>query len=179
MSDPDADADEVVAAATDADPADAEHEDADETEQPDAADLPAPDLSDAPDPEEVEADAGADGVGGETDEDATSDADESGEADESSGSGTPTMGDLYVQSLVAVTNALIEEHGDPDAEKVGAEAAHQLEVGEHFDRLVDKHGMGREMSPEQAVVLSSAMFVGSNVLAKTDVAGQLAGEVEL
>lgn len=168
----DADAEEVVEAAEEADPDDAEHEAADDTEQPDADDLPTPDLSDAPDPEEVEADVGADADDGEeekSDGDDTSTPDVEGD----------TIGDLYCKMLVRATNAIIEEHGDPDAEPVEVESARQLDIDRHMDRLMDKHGMGRDLPPEQAVFLSSAMFVGSNVIAKTDAASQLAAGMEL
>jgi hypothetical protein len=180
----DADADAVVDAAEDADPDDAAHEDADESDQPDAGDLPSPDLpDDGPDPEEIEAEAGA---GSDDDGDTEDDADGEDSSDSSpSESETPsadratgdTMGDLYCKMLVNLTNAMIEEHGKPDAEPVDVEAARQADVDHHFDRLMESMGMGKDLPPGQAVVLSTTMFVGGNLAAKTDVPAQMAGEL--
>lgn len=174
----DADADTVVDAAEEADPEDAQHEDADETEQPDADTLDSPDLPDGgPDPEEIEAAAGAD-----ADEEAEDGADDGAEDSSSEPTASDratgdTMGDLYCKMLVNVTNAMIEEHGKPDAEPVDVEAARQADVDHHFNRLMESMGMGADLPPGQAVVLSTTMFVGGNIAAKTDVPAQMAGEI--
>lgn len=177
----DADADTVVDAAEDADPDDAEHEDATDSEQPDADELDSPDLpDDGPDPEEIEATTGA---GAEDSDDGDdSDADDSEETSDTQetavdrASGGDTMGELYCKMLVNLTNAMIEEHGKADAEPVDVEAARQADVGTHFDRLMDSVGVGRDLPPGQAVVLSTTMFVGGNLAAKTDVPAQMVGE---
>lgn len=79
-----------------------------------------------------------------------------------------TYGDLYAKTLVSVTNAAIESHGNPDAEKVDIEATKQLDIPKHADRLAEEIGIGEEMPPGQALLASSSLFVLMNVASKTD-----------
>jgi len=165
MSD-DSDADEaaaVVEAAEEADPDDAEHDDGSPDDQPDADALPSPDGLPDPDPED-DADEGKDGAeqADERDDDSTP----------STPSGEDTMGDLYARMLVNLTNGIIQQHGHTDADEVTVEAAKQAKVDHHFDRLMDEMGMGRDLPPGQAVMLSSAMFVGGSLAAHTDLPQQ-------
>lgn len=180
------DAEEAVEEAADADPDAADHDGAEEPPEMDAgdqADLPAELAADA----EAAAGAGADaedpqGSDAEEPKEAGSDG---GESDESGGSsgGTDaagdTYGDLYARTLVNVTNAAIEEHGKADAEKTDLEAARQLNIPDHADRLVEELGLGSEMPPGQALVASSAVFVLVNLSAKTDLPAEVMGDLEL
>jgi len=176
----DADADAVVDAAEDADPEDAAHEDADESDQPDAGDLPSPDLPDGPDPEEIEAEAGADADAEDGDDSEPSNSSDSSSSETETATDRATddtMGDLYAKMVVNLTNAMIDQHGKDGAEPVDVEAARQADLDHHFNRLMDSMGMGRDLPPGQAVVLSTAMFAGGNIAAKTDVPAQMAGEL--
>ncbi|MFB6302779.1 MAG: hypothetical protein ABEH78_07970 [Haloferacaceae archaeon] len=174
------DAEKTVEEADEADPEEASHED---PAEPDAEDLPTPDaVGDLPDPEEVEADAGADADTDEADEgaDADADTDEADEDDRDLPTDTSgTVGEMYVNCLVALTNALIDKYGTEDSDHVEAEAAKQFDVDHHMNRLMEKHGLGRELPPGQAVALSSTAFVGSALLAETDAAEQMLEDIDL
>jgi len=161
----------VVEAADEADPQEAEHDDGSPDDQPGADDLPSPSGLPDPNPEGDDEGTGEDGS-------------ESGESDESDDSTAPTtssgdtMGDLYARMLVNISNGIIEQHGHEDAEKVSVEAAKQAKVDHHFDRLMDEVGMGRDLPPGQAVMLSSAMFVGGSIIAHTDIAEQAVNDLD-
>ena len=176
------DAEEAVEeTAADADPAAAEH---DGEEEPPA--IPDEDQADLPDDlaAAAEAEAGP-GADPEEDTDEDTDADTDGEeSDESTATSAAnatddTYGDLYAQTLVSVTNAAIEEHGKPGAEKTDLEAARQLNIPDHANRLVEELGIGQEMPPGQALMASSAVFVLMNVSAKTDLPSQIMGDLNL
>ena len=179
MSDPDA-ADAVEETAEEADPDAAEHdgeEEPPEIEEEDRANLPG-DLAAAA------ADAAGEAI--EEDEsdaqdDATDDTTET-PADAEATSAEPegdTYGDLYAQTLVSVTNAAIDEHGKPGAKKTDIEAARQLGIPDHANRLMEEMGIGEDMPPGQALMASSAVFVLMNVSAKTDLPAQMMGDLNL
>lgn len=184
MSD-DPDAADAVDVDADADPADADHDDADEPptiDDDDRASLPS-DLAAAAD--------AADAADADTDADADDDADDlesdtdTPDVDGDSGSTTAaatagdTYGELYAQTLVSVTNAAIDTHGKPDAEKTDYAAAEQLGIPDHANRLVEEMGIGEDMPPGQALMASSAVFVLMNVAAKTDLPAEMMDDLEL
>ncbi|UXF51030.1 MAG: hypothetical protein HQRvContig05_3 [Haloquadratum phage sp.] len=180
MTDPDA-ADAVEETAEEADPDAAEHDDEEEPpeiEEEDRASLPG-DLAAAAENAE----------GTDTDEDGESGA-ESDAADDttetpadaetaSAAAEGDTYGDLYAQTLVSVTNAAIDEHGKPDAERTDIEAARQLGIPDHANRLMEEMGIGEDMPPGQALMASSAVFVLMNVSAKTDLPAQMMGDLNI
>jgi len=131
----------------------------------------------APDPQGDDLDAdqgdGGDDVQGDEQDDQGEDPTSDTPSDED------TMGDLYARMLVNLTNGIIAEHGHEDAEEVSLKAAKQAKIDHHFDRLMDEVGMGRDLPPGQAVMLSSAMFVGGSIVAHTDVPQQAASEFNL
>jgi len=182
MSD-DPDAVDAVDAVDDADPADADHDDADEPpaiDDDDRASLPS-DLAAAADA----ADA-ADAAESDTDADETDDADttpdpaaESATETTAAAAAGDTYGELYAQTLVSVTNAAIDTHGKPDAEKTDYQAAEQLGIPDHANRLVEEMGIGEDMPPGQALMASSAVFVLMNVAAKTDLPAEMMDDLEL
>jgi len=185
MTEPDA-ADVVEETADDADPDAAEH---DGEEEP--PDIPEEKQADLPDDLAAAAEetAAADAEGDDDAEDDGDTADDTADA-ESGDSGASqstastraegdTYGDLYAQTLVSVTNAAIEEHGKPDAEKTDVEAARQLGIPDHANRLMEEMGIGEEMPPGQALMASSAVFVLMNVSAKTDLPAQMMGDLNL
>jgi hypothetical protein len=175
----DNEAEDVVEAAEEADPDDAEHDDATDDEQPDAEELPTPDLSSIPDQDADEDDQGEESDGDQAEQD---DSDQPEQQDQQAAQDRAddgdTMGDLYAKMLVNLTNTIVEEHGKPDAKKVDIEAARQADIDHHFDRLMDSVGMGRDLPPGQAVVLTSTFFVGSNLAAKTDAPTQAISELD-
>ena len=183
MSDPDA-ADAVEETAEEADPDAAEHdgeEEPPEIEEESRADLPG-DLAAAADAAE-ENTAEEDDTGAESDaqDETTEDADDTptGAEPASAAAEGDTYGDLYAQTLVSVTNAAIEEHGKPDAKKTDIEAARQLGIPDHANRLMEEMGIGEDMPPGQALMASSAVFVLMNVSAKTDLPAQMMGDLNL
>lgn len=175
------DAEEAVEEAADADPDAADHDGA---EDPPA--IPEADTADLPDDlaaaAEAEVGAGADAddledSGG--DEEDAPDSDGDGSDGSTTQAAGDTYGDLYARTLVNVTNAAIEEHGKPDADQTDLEAARQLNIPDHADRLVEELGLGSEMPPGQALVASSAVFVLVNLSAKTDLPAEVMGDLEL
>jgi hypothetical protein len=177
------DAEAAVEEAADADPDAADHdgaEDPPEIPEDQQADLPADLAADA----EAAAGAGSDAEdpqGSEADEQETEDSDggESADSGRTTEAAGDTYGDLYARTLVNVTNAAIEEHGQEGAEKTDLEAARQLNIPDHADRLVEELGLGSEMPPGQALVASSAVFVLVNLSAKTDLPAEVLGDLDL
>jgi hypothetical protein len=174
----DADAEEAVDAADGANVEDAEADDAEdvpEMSEDEQATIPADLAAEA----EEAAGAGADDTD-DTDSSSTSEEteDDGGDStgttavDRAEGDGD-TYGDLYARTLVNVTNAAIEEHGKEGAEETDMEAARQLRIPDHANRLADELGMGEDMPPGQALMASSAIFVMTNVAAKTDLPAQM------
>lgn len=184
MSD-DPDAAAAVDVDADADPADADHDDAEEPpaiDDDDRASLPS-DLAaaaDAADAADADTDADAEDDAGSLEDDT-----DTPDVDGDSGSTTAvatagdTYGELYAQTLVSVTNAAIDTHGKPDAEKTDYAAAEQLGIPDHANRLVEEMGIGEDMPPGQALMASSAVFVLMNVAAKTDLPAEMMGDLEL
>ena len=129
----------------------------------------------------VEEVAGA-GAGDEDDEDdvdvETTESEESAPTPRESGGGS-TWGDMYVQSLTSLSNALIEEHGKPGAEPMTADRAYELDLAENFDQLMKSRGMREDMPPEQAVLLGTMMFVGAAVLTKTTLVSDMMEDFDL
>jgi hypothetical protein len=133
--------------------------------------------------EEVEDESGADSD--ESDEEASeeteSDETESDEADSDDSTPTGTgdsWGDMYVGTLTTLSNAAIDEHGKPGAEKIDESLARQLHLGEYMDEWMAKHGKREDMPPEQALMLSTAMFLTVVVGTKTELPSQLMSEFD-
>ena len=171
----------VEETAEDADPDAAEHDGEDEPpeiEEEKQASIPA-DL--AADAEEAAGAGAADEGDGDGDQESENDGESEPESTSSTSPATTgdTYGDLYAQTLVSVTNAAIEEHGKADAEKTDLEAARQLNIPQHANRLADEMGIGEDMPPGQALMASSAVFVLMNVSAKTDLPQQMMGDLNL
>jgi hypothetical protein len=184
MSDPDA-ADAVEETAEEADPDAAEHDGEEEPpkiEEEQRAELPgdlaaAAEEADNTDADE-EAESGAESDATEDENDTTADTGGGSQPTSAAAEGD-TYGDLYAQTLVSVTNAAIDEHGKPDAEKTDVEAARQLGIPDHANRLMEEMGIGEDMPPGQALMASSAVFVLMNVSAKTDLPAQMMGDLNL
>lgn len=146
---------------------DADSDGTETPDQPDGADEAdiGDGIADVPDSlaDDIESDAGL-----SDDETDTTDTDTTDTDTDTSSAEHDTYGDLYAKTLVSVTNAAIESHGKPDAEKVDIEATRQLDIPHHADRLAEEIGIGENMPPGQALVASSSLFVLMNVASKTD-----------
>lgn len=130
--------------------------------------------------ERAEEEAGADADDEEADSEA---ADE--ESDEAADSGAEraepsgeSWGDMYVGTLTTLSNAAIEEHGKPDAEQIDESLARQLHLDEYMDDLMAKHGKREEMPPEQALLLSTSMFLVMVLGTKTELPSKVLEEFD-
>jgi hypothetical protein len=178
MSDPDEAPDEGDDEAADpdeeSDAADAP-EDQPAIEDDEMADLDAvEDLAD-----EVEEEAGAEGE----DEDQDTDTGDSGDttADPLGGAGGgDSWGDLYVQSLTGVSNALIEEYGKAGADPISEDVPRSLALDEYAERTAEKFGAREDIPPEKALALNTTLFVFVVIAAKTDIPQDaLSGNLDL
>lgn len=132
------------------------------------------------DTEAVEREAGA----GDLEEESDDQGDQDGDADPGAGGAAPSVswGDKYVQLLGVMLVAIVEEVDDPETDDLGDEiealaTQPPVNLNEQVDRLLAEYGGPDEMSPQQAVLLSTGI-VSVTVLAKeTDLAGDLAGEL--
>ena len=89
----------------------------------------------------------------------------------------PTWGDQYVTVLAVVLGAIVEEHGGDDAEVDQEHIAnlatqHPIRLNEQADRVFAEMNGTEEMDPKQALIVSTAILVGTVLLAETDVASQ-------
>jgi len=129
--------------------------------------------------EEVEAEAGAASDDAEETDDS---AEETADTTESAGaetaldaSGSDSWGDMYVGTLTTVSNALIEEHGKPDADPVEEDLARQLHLDDHFNEWMASRGKS-EMPPEQAMLIGTTMFLVAVIGTKTEIPQKLLEE---
>lgn len=159
-SDPDAEAEEIEA------------DDADEEEQPEVEESEMADVDFDALADEVEEEAGADGEESDVEAD---DAESDPEVMEPSGE---SWGDMYVGTLTTLSNAVIDEYGDEDEDHVDEDLARQLHMDEYFDEFMAKRGKS-DMPPEQALLLSTTMFLAVVVGTKTDLLSEALGEVSL
>lgn len=123
-----------------------------ETEPPDPAD----EADDADDEDDVESDSGEEAESG---------------AENNSGQladGEDTAGDFYVDTLVSVSNMVIEEHGREDAEEMDGAMLRQMGVDDAVDELL-ANGDGPDMPPEQQVLLGTTVFGVAMLATKTTV----------
>lgn len=155
----------------------------DETSEEDADEQPAIEEDEFADvdldaiAEQAEEEAGADSEDDEVEEESS---DESGEETESVRAPTgDSWGDMYVGTLTTVSNAVIDEHGKDGAEEIDESLARQLHMDEYMDDWMAKHGKREDMPPEQALMLSTAMFLAVVVGTKTDLPNQLLEEVNV
>ncbi|MCT9095271.1 hypothetical protein [Haloarchaeobius sp. HME9146] len=121
--------------------------------------------------DEVEADAGA-----------TADEDDQPEttpepAEPTTSDSGDSWGDMYVGTLTGISNALIDEYGTEDAEHVDEQRARDLHLDEYFDEWMASRGKS-DMPPEQALILSSAMFMAVVVGTKTELPSKLLEEAD-
>ncbi|WP_439028427.1 hypothetical protein [Haloarchaeobius sp. DT45] len=120
---------------------------------------------------QVEADAGADATASE-EPDTTEDSPPAKRSDSGD-----SWGDMYVGTLVGVSNALIDEYGIEDADHVDEARARELHLDEYFDDWMASRGKS-DMPPEQALLLSTAMFMAVVVGTKTELPSKLLEEAD-
>lgn len=161
---------------TEEDPEEAEEveESEDENDQPEIDEDEFAELGDLAD--DVEEQAGADADDSDEDSEDDDDDDELPAPDDEAPTGE-TWGDLYVGTLTTVSNAVIEEFGD-EAETIDEDLARQQHLDEYFNDWMESRGKREDMPPEQALILSTAMFMVTVLGTKTDLVGQLLSEAD-
>jgi len=149
-----------------------------ENDQPEIEEEEFADLGDIAD--DVEAESGADADDSDDNqEDSVDDVDQ--EADDLPAPGesdAETWGDLYVGTLTTTANVLIEEYGD-ESETIDEDLARQQHLDEYFNDWMESRGKREDMPPEQALLLSTAMFTVTVLGTKTDLFSQLLSEADL
>lgn len=137
--------------------------------------------------DEEMADADLDALAEEVEAETAPDADEEeseGDGDEDElepaapGGSNDSWGDMYVGTLVSVSNAIIDEFGTEDAEQVEEELARQLHLDEYFDEWMSQRGKP-DMPPEQAILIGTTMFLVVVIGTKTDLVSQLLEEADI
>jgi len=122
-------------------------------------------------PDSDEEDDGDDTSGDEAAESAPSAAtsDVPGESD--------TAGDFYVNTLVSVSNMVIDEHGRDGADKIDDGLLRQMNVDDAVDELLADDG-GPDLPPEQQVLLGTSVFAVAMLATKTTVLDQALGNTD-
>jgi len=82
-----------------------------------------------------------------------------------------TAGDFYVNSLVSVSNLVIEQHGRPGEEEIDGALLRQMNVDDAVDDLL-ADGDGPDLPPEQQVLLGTSVFAVAMLASKTTVFDQ-------
>jgi hypothetical protein len=159
------------------DPEEPDDDQDDADEQPEIENEEFADLGEIADDVEAEAGAGADD---DLDNQDTGDDDLPAPDDDNAApsSDGETWGDLYVGTLTTVSNALIEEYGD-ESKKIDEELARQQHLDEYFNEWMESRGKREDMPPEQALILSTSMFMVTVLGTKTDLFSQLLAEADL
>jgi len=134
-------------------------------EQPDIAPDEQADMGELADlAEQVEEEAGAD----TDDEDDDSDGEEAASAPAApTEGGAADWGDLYVGTVTTGLNAVIEEYGHDDAEKVDESLARDLHLDEYVNDWMAEQGKA-EMDPAQGMVVATAALCLTVLVSRTD-----------
>jgi len=155
-------------------------EEVDTEEQPEIDQNEMADLSELADEVEDESGSGADDR--EVDENDGTDDDVDGDLatpdDPNATNGGETWGDLYVGTLTTVSNALIEEYGE-ETDKIEEDLARQQHLDEFFNDWMESRGKREDMPPEQALMLSTSIFLVTVLGTKTDLISQLLAEADV
>jgi len=136
-------------------------------EQPDIAPDEQADMGELADlAEQVEEEAGADTD--DEDEDDDSDDEEAASAPAApTGGGAADWGDLYVGTVTTGLNAVIEEYGHDDAEKIDESLARDLHLDEYVNDWMAEQGKA-EMDPAQGMVVATAALCLTVLVSRTD-----------
>lgn len=171
-------AEEQLDALEDAEPVGADDGDGDgdgnqpDLEEEDFADVDLEDVAD-----EIEEEAGADSDLDPEETEAEEDAQD--DAGDGTDVGSGSWGEMYVGTLTSLSNAVIEEHGKPGAEPIDEEKARDLKLDQHFNAWMKEQGMGEQMPPGQALVVSTSAFLVMVMATKTDLASDLMEEIDV
>lgn len=130
--------------------------------------------------EQVEEEAGAD-----ADEDGNQDADagevpaEDGEAAPAAPAeaGTTNWGDLYVGTVTTGLNAVIDEFGREDADKIDESLARDLHLDEYVDEWMAQQGKA-EMDPAQGMLVATAALCATVLVSRTDLPSKAVQKVQ-
>lgn len=86
-------------------------------------------------------------------------------------------GEIYVTLVHQATNAAIRARGD--AETGGVERDHfaEYDLAHYFDLTMEDMGVGSDLDPHEALLLSTALAMGEPILTETDVLDQQIGRL--
>lgn len=83
-----------------------------------------------------------------------------------------SVGDIYANLITVIGSELIEAHGSgegfTDGKQLDTTLAKQLELDKYANQVAAKHSM-ESMTPEQALLLSTAMFFGAIVVSNPEI----------
>ncbi len=117
----------------------------------------------------------------EAESDSESDTDEEG--DESLGMGPDGQqspikaGEIYVTVVQQATNAAIRARGDEESEEVDREHFEEYQLAHYFDLTMEEMGVGSDLDPHEALLLSTALAVGEPIFEQTDVMDRQIGQL--
>jgi hypothetical protein len=162
-------------------------EQTDEVDVPDEAEAE-PEKPDLDDDQRVDVDLEAvdEGIEGEEENDKKDESgvsgDDSGEPDSAEGAYRDTdpsgynFGDAYVKGLTTACNTAVERYCD-DPDPVDADLARELELDQAINDWLATKDMNDEMSPGQAVLVSTLLFVGLTVAMNAELVNGLIDDV--
>lgn len=93
-----------------------------------------------------------------------------------------TIGEIYVRGLCILSNALVEQYGDGEAPfetesgELDTTLAEQMKLDQYMDQVMAKRGGMDEMSPEQALVFSTMLFLMATVTMDSGLVDNMVGE---
>lgn len=141
-----------------------------EGEQPAISEDEQATIPDDLDPDDIEEETAPD----EPEETDGDDADENGEktATEPDGMGPDTgnslvkAGDMYVSVVRSVTNAQIRKY---DGDELDRDHFEKYDLAENFNNTMDQLGVGSDLEPHEALLLSTVLSIGDGVSRETDI----------
>ncbi|MFB6087845.1 MAG: hypothetical protein ABEJ85_04930 [Haloarculaceae archaeon] len=131
--------------------------------------------------EQVEEEAGADvdDQAEETDDDASDGDGEQAEAAPATpgAGGAADWGDLYVGTVTTGLNAVIEEYGDEDADRIDESLARDLHLDEYVNEWMAEQGKA-EMDPAQGMVVATAALCITVLVSRTDLPNKAVSKLQ-
>jgi len=131
--------------------------------------------------EQVEEEAGAD-VDDDTDSEDTDGNSDREEWDDASRSpadtgGTADWGDLYCSTVTTGLNAVIEEYGRDDAEKIDESLARDLHLDDYVNKWMAEQDRG-EMDPAQGMLIATATLAITVLVSRTDLPNKAVSKLQ-
>jgi len=149
----------------------AENEENGGDEQPDIEPDEQADMGELADlAEQVEEEAGADvdDDNEDTEDESDSEASASGSPSPADAGETADWGDLYCSTVTTGLNAVIEEYGRDDAEKIDESLARDLHLDDYVNKWMAEQDRG-EMDPAQGMLIATATLAITVLVSRTDI----------